>query len=150
MDVTIRVQEADFSLADEYALLAGRAEVGAVVAFVGLVRDVPGRLAGMTLEHYPGMTEKQLGRIVTQAGERWPLSAVTLVHRVGELKLSEQIVLLLVASAHRDAAFAASQFIMDFLKNEAPFWKKETTGEGAAWVEAKDSDAAALLRWSRE
>ncbi|MBE9608737.1 molybdopterin synthase catalytic subunit MoaE [Chitinilyticum piscinae] len=150
MDVTIRVQEGDFSLAEEYAKLTGRPEAGAVVAFVGSVRDVASGLASMTLEHYPGMTEKQLGKIVTEAGTRWPLSAVTLIHRVGELQLTEQIVLVLTVSAHRDAAFAANQFIMDYLKNEAPFWKKESTGAGEAWVEAKDSDAAALARWDAQ
>ncbi|HJV07290.1 MAG TPA: molybdopterin synthase catalytic subunit MoaE [Chromobacteriaceae bacterium] len=149
MDVSIRVQESDFSLADEYSKLANRPEAGAVVAFVGLVRDVASGLSSMTLEHYPGMTEKQLAGIVAQAGERWPLSAVTLIHRVGELRRCDQIVLVLTASAHRDAAFSANQFIMDYLKSEAPFWKKESSGVGEAWVDAKDSDAAALARWNR-
>ncbi|MDF2409537.1 molybdopterin synthase catalytic subunit MoaE [Aeromonas sp. 2HA2] len=146
----ILVQREDFSLADEYARLATRADSGAIVTFVGKVRDFNQgeEVKGLALEHYPGMTEKALADIVHEARERWPLQECTLIHRIGELWLGDQIVLVAVSSAHRDAAFDACHFIMDFLKTRAPFWKKELTAEGGQrWVEAKDSDNAAAARW---
>lgn len=146
----ILVQRADFSLADEYARLATRADSGAIVTFVGKVRDFNQgeEVKGLALEHYPGMTEKALADIVQEARRRWPLQECTLIHRIGELWLGDQIVLVAVSSAHRDAAFDACHFIMDFLKTRAPFWKKELTAEGEQrWVEAKESDNAAAARW---
>ncbi|PJG59740.1 molybdopterin synthase catalytic subunit MoaE [Aeromonas cavernicola] len=147
----ILVQREDFSLADEYARLASRADTGAVVTFVGKVRDFNQgeEVKGLALEHYPGMTEKALVEIVQEARERWPLQECTLIHRIGELWLGDQIVLVAVSSAHREAAFEACHFIMDFLKTRAPFWKKELTAEGEQrWVAAKVSDEAAAARWS--
>jgi molybdopterin synthase catalytic subunit len=147
MQTRIVVQREDFSLADEYARLAGDASVGAIVAFVGRVRDLAG-VAALELEHYPGMAEKQLSAIVAQAGERWPISAATVIHRVGRMEAAEQIVLVLTASAHRRAAYEANEFIMDFLKTDAPFWKREFTSAGANWVEARDEGAQA--RWGQD
>ncbi|KTA79079.1 molybdopterin synthase catalytic subunit MoaE [Aeromonas salmonicida] len=146
----IVVQREDFSLADEYARLATRADSGAIVTFVGKVRDFNQgeEVKGLALEHYPGMTEKALADIVQEARRRWPLQECTLIHRIGELWLGDQIVLVAVSSAHRDAAFDACHFIMDFLKTRAPFWKKELTTEGVQrWVEAKESDNAAAAHW---
>lgn len=146
----ILVQRADFSLGDEYQRLAARHDTGAIVTFVGKVRDFNQgeQVLGLALEHYPGMTEKALADIVAQARGRWPLQECTLIHRIGELLLGDQIVLVAVSSAHRDAAFEACHFIMDFLKTRAPFWKKELTAEGIQrWVEAKQSDDAAAARW---
>ena len=146
----ILVQRADFSLGDEYQRLAARHDTGAIVTFVGKVRDFNQgeQVKGLALEHYPGMTEKALADIVAQARSRWPLQECTLIHRIGELLLGDQIVLVAVSSAHRDAAFEACHFIMDFLKTRAPFWKKELTAEGIArWVEAKQSDDDAAARW---
>ncbi len=146
----ILVQREDFSLADEYARLATRPDSGAIVTFVGKVRDFNQgeEVKGLALEHYPGMTEKALADIVNEARERWPLQECTLIHRIGELWLGDQIVLVAVSSAHRDAAFDACHFIMDFLKTRAPFWKKELTAEGVQrWVEALDRDNAAAARW---
>ncbi|MNS91027.1 Molybdopterin synthase catalytic subunit [compost metagenome] len=146
----ILVQRADFSLGDEYQRLAARHDTGAIVTFVGKVRDFNQgeQVKGLALEHYPGMTEKALADIVAQARGRWPLQECTLIHRIGELLLGDQIVLVAVSSAHRDAAFEACHFIMDFLKTRAPFWKKELTAEGIArWVEAKQSDDDAAARW---
>ncbi len=151
MRTTIRVQTEDFDAGAEMtALRAGDASVGAVASFVGLVRDRNdgADVAGMTLEHYPGMTERALEKIVAQAAERWPLAAATVIHRVGALRLQDQIVLVATASAHRDAAFAACAFIMDFLKTQAPFWKREDTPDGSRWVEARASDDQAAARWS--
>jgi molybdopterin synthase catalytic subunit len=147
----ILVQRADFSLGAEYERLATRHDTGAIVTFVGKVRDFNQgeQVKGLALEHYPGMTEKALADIVVQARARWPLQECTLIHRIGELLLGDQIVLVAVSSAHRDAAFEACHFIMDFLKTRAPFWKKELTAEGLQrWVEAKESDNAAAARWS--
>ena len=144
------VQRADFSLGDEYQRLAARHDTGAIVTFVGKVRDFNQgeQVKGLALEHYPGMTEKALADIVAQARGRWPLQECTLIHRIGELLLGDQIVLVAVSSAHREAAFEACHFIMDFLKTRAPFWKKELTAEGIArWVEAKQSDDDAAARW---
>lgn len=146
----ILVQRADFSLGEEYERLAARHDTGAIVTFVGKVRDFNQgeQVLGLALEHYPGMTEKALADIVAQARTRWPLQECTLIHRIGELLLGDQIVLVAVSSAHRDAAFEACHFIMDFLKTRAPFWKKELTAEGIQrWVEAKESDNAAAARW---
>ncbi|WP_429040357.1 molybdopterin synthase catalytic subunit MoaE [Aeromonas media] len=149
----IVVQRADFSLADEYARLATRHDSGAIVTFVGKVRDFNqgDAVKGLSLEHYPGMTEKALVDIVNQARARWPLQECTLIHRIGDLLLGDQIVLVAVSSAHREAAFEACHFIMDFLKTRAPFWKKELTAEGIQrWVEAKQSDDAAAARWRQD
>ncbi|MGY3903206.1 molybdopterin synthase catalytic subunit MoaE [Aeromonas lusitana] len=148
----ILVQRADFSLGQEYERLATRHDTGAIVTFVGKVRDFNQgeQVKGLALEHYPGMTEKALADIVIQARARWPLQECTLIHRIGELLLGDQIVLVAVSSAHRDAAFEACHFIMDFLKTRAPFWKKELTAEGIQrWVEAKESDNAAAARWQQ-
>lgn len=148
----ILVQRDDFSLADEYARLAARQDTGAIVSFVGKVRDFNQgeQVKGLALEHYPGMTEKALANIVAEARGRWPLQECTLIHRIGELLLGDQIVLVVVSSAHREAAFEACHFIMDFLKTRAPFWKKELIADGVQrWVEARASDDAALARWQQ-
>lgn len=145
----IKVQPEDFNLADEYAALGNQADCGAIVSFIGSVRELAGDpLLSMTLEHYPGMTEKSLLQITEQARQRWPLGNITIIHRIGTLSVNEQIVLVLVSSAHREAAFRACEFIMDFLKTRAPFWKKEQTTAAGYWVEAKDSDNQAAQRWS--
>lgn len=145
----VRVQTNDFdtqALVDE--LSEGHTDIGAVVTFTGLVRDLnDGSLQSMTLEHYPAMTEKELQSIVQEACERWDLIDTLVVHRVGELKPAERIVLVVVASQHRHEAFAACEFIIDFLKTRAPFWKKERTVNGEHWVEARDSDDQATERW---
>lgn len=146
----IAVQREDFdSGAEIEALARGNAAVGGLAAFVGLVRDVNDGTAvgGMILEHYPGMTEKAIGAILEAARGRWDVIDCTVIHRVGELKPMDRIVLVAVASAHRGDAFAACEFIMDYLKTRAPFWKKEQTPEGARWVEARGSDDAAAERW---
>ncbi|MFM5817687.1 molybdopterin synthase catalytic subunit MoaE [Aeromonas sanarellii] len=148
----ILVQRADFSLAEEYGRLATRPDSGAIVTFVGKVRDFNQgeHVKGLALEHYSGMTEKALAAIVQEARARWPLQECTLIHRIGELLLGDQIVLVAVSSAHREAAFEACHFIMDFLKTRAPFWKKELTADGVQrWVEAKASDDAAAARWQQ-
>ncbi|WP_268799719.1 molybdopterin synthase catalytic subunit MoaE [Pseudomonas huanghezhanensis] len=146
----IRVQATAFDPGVEVnAMHAANVGVGAVVSFVGYVRDFnEGReVAGMFLEHYPGMTEKALGKIVEQAQQRWPLLKLEVLHRVGALEPGEPIVFVGVASAHRQAAFEACDFVMDYLKTRAPFWKKESTSEGPRWVEGRDSDHAAAERW---
>ena len=147
----VRVQQADFDLGAEVkALTSGRTEVGAIVTFTGTVRaGSPHKpITAMTLEHYPGMTETELARVEAEAHERWPLQASLIVHRVGELKPGDNIVLVVTASAHREAAFEAAEFLMDYLKTRAPFWKKETTPDGAgAWVDARESDDSAVKRW---
>jgi molybdopterin synthase catalytic subunit len=148
---SVRVQSADFDLGAEIAAMRQLdARVGAVVSFVGTVRDMNegASVAEMELEHYPGMTEQALERILVQAGERWPLYASTVIHRVGPLKPTEQIVLVACTAAHRGEAFAACEFIIDYLKTEAPFWKKEQTPDGARWVDARDSDASAQQKWA--
>ncbi len=147
---SIRVQAEAFDVAaviDD--LRAGNPAVGAIASFIGLVRDVNDgtAVASMTLEHYPGMTEKALEAIVSEAGERWDLIGVSVVHRVGELRPTDPIVLVAVASAHRDEAFQACAFIMDFLKTRAPFWKKEQNSQGAKWVVSRTSDTRAAERW---
>ena len=146
----VRVQTEDFDAAREIAALrAGDARVGAVAAFIGLVRDINEAAAvkTLTLEHYPGMTEKALAAIVDEAKSRWDVYDALVVHRVGELKPTDQIVLVAVTSAHRGDAFAACEFIMDYLKTRAPFWKKEDTPQGGRWVDARESDDAAAQRW---
>jgi molybdopterin synthase catalytic subunit len=152
MAAIVKVQQQDFDLGQEVAALrAGQLEVGAVACFIGTVRDLNGG-AGvhtLTLEHYPGMTEKALHEICAQAAARWSLIATLVIHRFGALKPLDQIVLVAVTAAHRGEAFAACEFIMDFLKTQAPFWKKEETPEGARWVEARSSDDEALRRWSK-
>lgn len=148
--MSVSVQEADFDVGAEItALSAGRDEVGAVASFVGLVRNAGhgNAVAAMTLEHYPGMTESALAEIVVEAQGRWPLQGVRVIHRYGRLLPGERIVFVGVASAHRGAAFAACEFIMDYLKTRAPFWKLEETPEGAHWVDARESDDAAASRW---
>jgi len=149
--VPVRAQTEDFDVGAEIARLRrGNPKVGAVASFVGVVRDLnDGDSVGrMTLEHYPGMTEKAIEAIVTEARSRWDIIDVTVVHRVGELKPTDQIVLVVVASGHRGAAFAACEFIMDYLKTRAPFWKKEETPQGGRWVEARASDDDAAERWT--
>ena len=146
---TVAVQTARFDPGAEMAQLAGLPDVGAQVCFVGQVRDFGDSQAvtALELEHYPGMTEKSLMAILDQARARWPLAAARVVHRVGYLPLGDAIVLVLTASAHRGDAFAACEFIMDYLKRDAPFWKKEHTAAGSHWVEAKHSDQQAAQRW---
>ncbi len=146
----VRVQAEDFDVGRELdALTRGRRDVGAVASFVGLVRDANDgqAIGGMTLEHYPGMTEKALEEVCAQADSRWDLIGMVVVHRVGSLVPGDQIVLVGVASAHRGEAFAACEFIMDYLKTRAPFWKREDTPTGARWVEARASDDLAAGRW---
>ena len=148
--MTIKISEDDFDLGAEVAALrAGQSQVGAVVAFVGTVRDMNdgAQVAGMTLEHYPGMTEKSIQAIIDEACLRWHLFGTRVIHRIGLLLPQEQIVLVAVTAAHRGEAFAACEFIMDYLKTEAPFWKKEATPAGARWVDARVTDAAALAKW---
>jgi molybdopterin synthase catalytic subunit len=148
--IHIAVQTEDFDVnAQMQQLRRGNACIGAITAFVGLVRDLNEgcKVSTMTLEHYAGMTEKSLADIAEQAKIRWPLQGITVIHRVGELKPTEQIVLVLTASAHRHAAFNSAEFIMDYLKSQAPFWKKEATPDGARWVDARESDEQALSRW---
>ena len=149
--MTVRVQREDFDIGAEIASFR-RADpaIGAIASFIGLVRDVNEGdvVAGMTLEHYPGMTEKALAGIVAEAKGRWDIIDALVIHRVGELKPLDQIVLVVVTGAHRGDAFAACEFIMDYLKTQAPFWKKEQTAQGARWVEARASDDQAAERWS--
>jgi molybdopterin synthase catalytic subunit len=148
--VTVRIQEADFDVGAELtALRAGDARVGALASFVGLVRDSNdgAGVAKMTLEHYPGMTEKALDAIVAEAKGRWNIYAALVIHRVGPLRPCDQIVLVAVTSAHRGEAFAACEFIMDYLKTRAPFWKREVRSDGARWVDARETDDAAAARW---
>ncbi len=152
MTRTIRIQPEPFDAAAETAALtAGRADIGALVAFTGLCRDEGGRLAALELEHYSGMAEAEIDRIAEQAESRWPLLGLTVIHRFGRISPGEEIVLVLAASAHRMAAFEAASFMMDYLKTQAPFWKREHLKDGTtgAWVEAKDTDDQAAERWSR-
>jgi len=147
----VRIQTEDFDLSHEMAQLrAGNAKVGAIVNFVGTVRDLNegASVAEMELEHYPGMTEQSIQAIIDQAKQRWPIYTALVVHRVGPLKPMDQIVLVAVTSPHRGEAFSACEFIIDYLKTEAPFWKKEQTPEGARWVDARTSDDDALRKWS--
>ena len=144
----IRVQEAAFDAGAELNRFTGHAgNAGAIVSFSGIVRDVDGGLSGMTIEHYPGMTERALSAIADDAVARWGLNRVLVIHRYGELLPGDQIMMVATASAHRAAAFEAAEFLMDYLKSRAPFWKKETTTKGSDWVAAKDADEDALTRW---
>jgi molybdopterin synthase catalytic subunit len=148
---TIRVQAEDFDIAAEIkALTHGRNEVGAVVTFTGLCRAEDGALAALELEHYPGMAISEITRIANEAVDRWPLMGLTAIHRFGRIAPGENIVLVLAASAHRQAAFDAATFLMDYLKSSAPFWKKEHRADGSAgdWVSARESDGEAAARWS--
>jgi molybdopterin synthase catalytic subunit len=146
---TIRIQREDFDAGREAeTLTAGRTDVGAVVTFTGLCRDEAGALAALELEHYPGMAEEEIGRIAADAEARWPLLGLTIVHRYGKLLPGAQIVLVAAASAHRHAAFEAASFLMDYLKTQAPFWKKEHRADACVgWVEARSEDDAAARRW---
>ncbi|MEQ8227402.1 MAG: molybdenum cofactor biosynthesis protein MoaE [Rhodospirillales bacterium] len=149
----IKVQTEDFDLGAELAALtAGNHGIGGLCSFVGLVRDMAGdeEIGAMTLEHYPGMTEKELARIEAEAQSRWPLDATLIIHRYGRLEPGDQIVLVAAASAHREAAFDACHFLIDFLKTKAPFWKLEDTPGGGQWVDARDSDDAATNRWVQD
>lgn len=150
----IRVQTEDFDIGAEVRrLTAGRTDLGAIVTFTGTVRDTAkGKpITSMTLEHYPGMTELELERIEAEAQARWPLDASLIIHRVGPMAPGENIVLVVTASAHRHAAFEAAEFLMDYLKTQAPFWKSETGADGRAhWVDARESDDAALARWRQK
>jgi molybdopterin synthase catalytic subunit len=150
--MSVRVQTQDFDIGAEIAALRkGNAKIGAIASFIGLVRDINegDQVATMTLEHYPGMTEKALEEIVAQAKSRWNIYDALVVHRVGELLPLDQIVLVVVTSAHRGDAFDACEFLMDYLKTQAPFWKKEDTEKGARWVDARASDDAAAARWQK-
>ncbi|ABO21963.1 molybdopterin synthase catalytic subunit MoaE [Shewanella loihica] len=148
----VLVQTQDFSVPDEYARIAADDSDGAVVTFVGKVRDFNdgSAVTDLTLEHYPGMTEAVLNQIAVEARERWPLTHVTIIHRVGTMALGEQIVFIGVTSAHRKAAFAACEFLIDFLKTKAPFWKLEAGDQGKNWVEAKDADEQAAKMWEKQ
>lgn len=146
----IRVQAEDFDPGAELARFGGNGAIGGVCMFLGLVRDFMGdgtSVGGMTLEHYPGMTEKQLAAIEAEARKRWPLEDALIIHRYGRLEPGERIVLVATASAHREAAFQSCHFLIDWLKTKAPFWKIEHTAEGDRWVAAKDADDAATKRW---
>lgn len=149
MDTQIRVGPAAFDMAQEYQWLAGCPEDGAVVTFTGKVRNhnLGDDVAALTLEHYPGMTEKALQEIIDDARQHWPLQRVSVIHRIGELFPGDEIVFVGVTSAHRSSAFAAAEFIMDYLKTRAPFWKRETTEQGERWVDARNSDHEAAQRW---
>ena len=152
MPATIRLQSEDFDAgAEARKLAAGRTDVGAVVTFTGICRgaEAGAPVSGMTLEHYPGMAEAEIARHVADAQARWPLLGVTVIHRYGRMVPGDNIVLVVTASAHRAAAFAAADFLMDYLKTRAPFWKQEERAGGTAWVDAKETDDAAAERWDR-
>jgi molybdopterin synthase catalytic subunit len=152
MNATIRLQQEDFDAAAETAnLTRGRKDIGALVTFTGICRDHEAGqgVAAMTLEHYPGMAEAEIGRHVAEAQSRWPLLGVTVIHRYGRLLPGDNIVLVVTASAHRQAALAAAEFLMDYLKTRAPFWKLEERADGKNWVDAKTSDDAAAKRWRK-
>ncbi len=149
---TIRIQEADFDVGQEIAALSkGRTDVGAVVSFSGICRgdDNGEAIAALTLEHYPGMAEAEIGRHADEALSRWPLQGLTVIHRFGRIAPGENIVLVVTASSHRQAAFEAAEFLMDYLKTNAPFWKREESREGASWIEAREHDDAAAARWTK-
>ncbi len=150
--MTVSVQREDFDIAAEMArLTAADADIGAVVSFTGLVRQMTadGPITAMELEHYPGMTERALEQITAEARARWPLQGVRVIHRYGPLKPGDRIVLVLTASRRRQAAFEAAEFLMDYLKTRAPFWKKENHAGGARWVDARDADDSAAARWEK-
>jgi molybdopterin synthase catalytic subunit len=147
----IRIQREDFEIAAEIAALSrGRADIGALATFTGLCRDEGGRLSALELEHYPGMAEAELARVAREAAQRWPLTGLVAIHRYGLIRPGENIVLVIAASSHRHAAFSGAEFMMDFLKTRAPFWKREhlVNGETGGWVEARDADDAAMARWT--
>ena len=151
-NVTIRIQQADFDIAQEIsALTNGRTDVGAVVSFSGICRGSEGgeTIAALTLEHYPGMAEAEIARHADTAMSRWPLTGVSIIHRVGRITPGENIVLVLTASEHRQAAFPAAEFLMDYLKANAPFWKREENADGTSWVEARHHDDDAAARWTK-
>ena len=146
--MSVRVQAEQFDSGAELNVFAqGRSDIGAVVSFTGVVRDTKGDLQEMLIEHYPGMTESAITKIAEEAKQRWALADVLVIHRYGPLQPGELIMMVATASAHRAAAFEAADFLMDYLKSRAPFWKKEVTAKGAAWVAAKDADEDALKRW---
>ena len=150
--VTVRIQEADFDIGREIsALTKARTDIGAVVSFSGICRGSEDgeRIAALTLEHYPGMAEAEIMRHAETAMSRWPLTGVTVIHRVGRITAGENIVLVLTASAHRQAAFEAAEFLMDYLKANAPFWKREEKSAGTRWVDAHSQDDAAAARWTK-
>ena len=150
MTPTVSIQREDFDPTAEIdGLTAGRADVGAVASFLGLCRDEQGRLSALELEHYAGMAEAEVRRVADEAARRWPLLGLTVIHRYGLIRPGERIVLVAATSSHREAAFRAAEFLMDFLKTRAPFWKREhlLTGELGAWLEAKDTDDLAAARW---
>jgi molybdopterin synthase catalytic subunit len=154
MSVTasIRIQETDFDVGREIAALSkGRTDVGAVVSFSGICRgdDNGEAIAALTLEHYPGMAEAEIGRHADEALSRWPLQGLTVIHRFGRIAPGENIVLVVTASSHRQAAFEAAEFLMDYLKTNAPFWTREESREGASWIEAREHDDAAAARWTK-
>jgi len=149
---TIRIQEGDFDAAREIAALSkGRTDIGAVVTFSGICRGSENGepIAALTLEHYPGMAEAEIGRHADEALSRWPLQGLTIIHRFGRIPPGENIVLVVTASSHRQAAFEAAEFLMDYLKTSAPFWKREESAKGTSWIEARDRDDAAAARWTR-
>jgi molybdopterin synthase catalytic subunit len=149
---TIRIQESDFDVAQEIAALTkARTDIGAVVTFSGICRgsEKGEPIAALTLEHYPGMAEAEIGRHADEALSRWPLQGLTIIHRFGRIAPGENIVLVVTASPHRQAAFEAAEFLMDYLKTNAPFWKREESREGTSWVEARDHDDAAAARWTK-
>src|SRR5437868_15154058 len=149
---TIRIQQADFDVAQEIAVLTkGRTDIGAVVSFSGICRGSENGepIAALTLEHYPGMAEAEIKRHADEAMSRWPLSGLTIVHRVGRITPGENIVLVLAASQHRQAAFHAAEFLMDYLKANAPFWKREESQKGTSWIAARDHDDDAAARWTK-
>jgi molybdopterin synthase catalytic subunit len=150
-NVTIRIQQADFDIAAEIAALTkARTDIGAVVSFSGICRGNDGEtIAALTLEHYPGMAEAEIARHAETAMSRWPLNGLTVIHRVGRIAPGENIVLVLTASRHRQAAFAAAEFLMDYLKANAPFWKREESAGGTGWVDAHSRDDAAAARWTK-
>jgi molybdopterin synthase catalytic subunit len=150
--VTIRIQQADFDIAQEIAALTrGRSDIGAVVTFTGICRGAEGgeTIAALTLEHYPGMAEAEIARHAETATSRWPLTGLTIIHRVGRIAPGENIVLVVTAAAHRHAAFEAAEFLMDYLKAHAPFWKREEGASGTNWVDAREHDDLAAERWSK-
>ena len=149
---TIRIQEADFDVAQEIAALSnGRTDIGAVVSFSGICRGSENGepIGALTLEHYPGMAEAEIGRHADEALSRWPLQGLTVIHRFGRIVPGENIVLVVTASSHRQAAFEAAEFLMDYLKTNAPFWKREESEKGTSWIEARDHDDAATARWTK-
>jgi molybdopterin synthase catalytic subunit len=149
---TIRIQQADFDVAQEIAALSkGRTDVGAVVSFTGICRGTEASepIAALTLEHYPGMAETEIRRHADEAIARWPLQGLTIIHRFGRITPGENIVLVVTASSHRQAAFQAAEFLMDYLKTSAPFWKQEENARGTSWIEAQSHDDAAAARWTK-